>query len=114
MKDQNIFGLKALLPIYRKINEERQFDIDCNEIFREEISNLKQWITREEISIDPKLLEALYKIVNTQIEELDKLNAMGTQIPSLTMSIIQMRALIMKIPTDLNLDNRARWSKNEQ
>ena len=114
MKNQDIFGLKALLPIYREINKERQFDTDCNEIFKEEMSNLKQWITKEEIFINPKLLEALYEVVNTQIEELDRLNAMGTKIPSLTMSIIQMRALIMEIPTNLNLDNKARWSKNEQ
>lgn len=114
MKDQNIFNIEALLPIYRGLNKERRFDTDCNEIFKEEMNNLKQWVTKEEIFTDPKLLEALYETVNTQIEELDRLSAMGTQIPSLTLSVIKMRAFIMKIPTDLNLDNQARKSKNEQ
>ena len=89
-------------------------DTDCEEIFKEEMSDLKQWITKEEIFINPKLIEALYEVSKIQMKELDQLNARGTSIESLTMSVIKMRALIIKISTDLNLDHQARWSKNEQ
>ena len=88
-------------------------DIDCEEIFKDEMYRLKQWITKEEIFTDPKLIEALYEMSKIQITELDQLNSMGTNIKSLTMSVIKMRALIIKIATDLNLEHQAKWSRYE-
>ena len=48
------------------------------------------------------------------MDELDKLEEMGTNIPSLTMAALKLRAQIFIIPEQLNIESKAQEAQNDR
>ena len=70
-----------------------------NETFHYEMEVLKNRSEDPEITCIPlKLIFDMWDVSNKLMSELDQLDAMGTNIPSLTMTALRLRSLIFVIP----------------
>ena len=66
-----------------------------SEMFHHEMDVLKSWIADPELVTIPLfVVDDLWKHANEIMEELDRLETMGTVIPSLTLTALRNKALI--------------------
>tara|TARA_R100000458_G_C8276741_1_gene252132 strand:- start:3374 stop:3655 length:282 start_codon:yes stop_codon:yes gene_type:complete len=85
-----------------------------SEMFHHQMEELKSWIADPELVTIPLfVIDDLWKHANDLIEELDRLEAMGTVIPSLTLTALRNKALIYSIPENLNLSQKEERTRYE-
>ena len=85
-----------------------------NETFEYEMEKLKQSLADPEITCIPMShIHDMYKQANIIMQELDQLDARGTNIPDLTMAALRLRAMIFSIPENLNIDNKAKEAQHD-
>jgi len=89
-----------------------------NDTFEYEMEKLRKSIVAR--SGDPEItcipmshIHDMYKQANIIMQELDRLDARGTNIPDLTIAALRLRAMIFSIPENLNIDNKAKEAQNE-
>ena len=58
-------------------------------------------------------INKMWSATDELMKELDQLETMGTNIPSLTIAALKVRALIFVIPEQLNIENRAQESQHD-
>lgn len=97
------------MSLYISIKEFEQHD----PTFKFEIEELKHWSKEEEIFISPEHLEKMWHLCQEIFSILDRLQESGTSSTELTLAVIRLRSSIFTIPQDLNLDYRAKRSKDE-
>ena len=61
-------------------------------------------IANDDIKITPSHLAKIWDEVNELMNQLDQLDAMGTNLPTLTLTVIRLRALISTIPENHNME----------
>ena len=84
-----------------------------NETFHFEMELLKQ--RDPEITCIPMShIQKMWDQANRLMKELDQLDARGTNIPSLTISALRLRAMIFSIPENSNIDNKAKEAQHER
>jgi len=85
-----------------------------NETFHYEMEVLKNSLSDPgDTGIPIEHINKMWSATNTLMEELDQLETMGTNIPSLTIAALKIRALIFIIPENLNINNKAKEAQNE-
>lgn len=86
-----------------------------DETFHNEMSQLKEWVSDPElITIPCYHIEKMWVEANNIMKELDQLDAMGTNIPSLTLAALRIKALIFTIPENLNIEHRRERCQYEE
>lgn len=85
-----------------------------NETFHFEMDKLEQSLTDPDITCMPtKHIRDMWSQSGELMKELDLLEEMGTNIPSLTLAALRLRAQIFIIPEQLNIDNRAQEAQHD-
>ena len=85
-----------------------------NETFEYEMEKLKQSLADPDITCVPmNHIHNMWNEMNVIMKELDELDDRGTNIPSLTIAAIRLRAMIFIIPENLNLDNKAKEAQHD-
>ena len=85
-----------------------------DEMFHHQMTELKEWIADPDLVTIPLfVIHELWTHANDLIEELDRLEAMGTVIPSLTLTALRSKALIFSIPENLNISQKEKRSQYE-
>jgi len=80
-----------------------------NETFHYEMEVLKNSLSDPgDTGIPIEHINKMWSATNTLMTELDQLEVMGTNIPSLTIAALKIRALIFIIPERLNIENKAK------
>tara|TARA_R110000824_G_scaffold225801_1_gene413515 strand:- start:888 stop:1175 length:288 start_codon:yes stop_codon:yes gene_type:complete len=85
-----------------------------NETFNHEMERLKESLPDPEIACLPMFhIHEMWNQMSMIMKELDELDDRGTNIPSLTIAAIRLRAMIFIIPENLNLENRAKEAQHD-
>jgi hypothetical protein len=83
-----------------------------NETFLYEMDKLRKSLADPDITYIPMVhIQDMWDQANEIMRQLDQLDAMGTDIPSLTISILRLKAMIFSIPENLNIDKKVEMSK---
>jgi len=78
-----------------------------DETFEYEMAKLKESLADPDlVCIPTRHIEDMWNQASTLLRELDQLESMGTDIPSLTITALRLRALIFIIPEMLNLETK--------
>ena len=86
-----------------------------SETFHYEMETLSQNLADPKITCIPmKHLYDMWIQSGRLMDELDKLEEMGTNIPSLTMAALKLRAQIFIIPEQLNIESKAQEAQNDR
>jgi len=86
-----------------------------NETFLYEMNKLEQSLPDPDITCMPtKHIRDMWDQSGELMKELDLLEEMGTNIPSLTIAALRLRAQIFIIPEQLNIESKAQEAQNER